>query len=92
MALLSASERETLTRDHPAWKVAGEEAGRQFEFSDFNEAMGFVTRVALAAEKADHHPDIDIRWNKVKLVLSTHSEGGLTNKDADMVEVIDEMI
>jgi 4a-hydroxytetrahydrobiopterin dehydratase len=91
VALLSASERETLTRDHPAWEVAGEEAGRQFEFSDFNEAMGFVTRVALAAEKADHHPDIDIRWNKVKLVLSTHSEGGLTNKDADMVEVIDEM-
>ncbi len=92
MALLSASERETLTRDHPEWEVAGEEVSRQFELSDFNEAMGFVNRVALAAEKADHHPDIDIRWNKVKLVLSTHSEGGLTSKDADMVEVIDEMI
>ena len=46
--------------------------------------MGFVTRVGLAAEKADHHPDIDIRWNKVLLVLSTHSEGGVTKKDLDL--------
>ena len=92
MALLSSSERETLTKDHPDWDVAGEEVSRQFEFSDFNEAMGFVTRVALAAEKADHHPDVDIRWNKVKLVLSTHSEGGLTGNDAEMVATIDDLI
>ncbi len=92
MALLSSSERETLTNDHPDWEVAGEEVSRQFEFSDFNEAMGFVTRVALAAEKSDHHPDIDIRWNKVKLVLSTHSEGGLTRNDAEMVATIDDLI
>ncbi len=92
MALLSSSERETLTNDHPDWDVAGEEVSRQFEFSDFNEAMGFVTRVALAAEKADHHPDVDIRWNKVKLVLSTHSEGGLTGNDAEMVATIDDLI
>jgi 4a-hydroxytetrahydrobiopterin dehydratase len=92
VALLSATERETLIREHPEWEVAGEEVSRQFEFADFNEAMGFVTRVADAAEKSDHHPDIDIRWNKVKLVLSTHSEGGLTSKDADMVEAIDGLI
>ena len=92
MALLSSSERETLTNDHPDWDVAGEAVSRQFEFSDFNEAMGFVTRVALAAEKSDHHPDIDIRWNKVKLVLSTHSEGGLTRNDAEMVATIDDLI
>jgi 4a-hydroxytetrahydrobiopterin dehydratase len=92
VALLSETERGTLTREHPEWQVAGEEVSRQFEFADFNEAMEFVTRVADAAEKSDHHPDIDIRWNKVKLVLSTHSEGGLTSKDADMVEAIDGLI
>jgi 4a-hydroxytetrahydrobiopterin dehydratase len=92
MALLSATERETLTSEHPDWEVVGEEVSRQFEFADFNEAMQFVNRVADAADKSDHHPDIDIRWNKVKLVLSTHSEGGLTSKDADMVEVIDGLI
>ena len=51
--------------------------------------MGFVTRVALEAEKADHHPDIDIRWNKVTLTLSTHSEGGLTVKDLDLADIAD---
>jgi 4a-hydroxytetrahydrobiopterin dehydratase len=51
--------------------------------------MGFVTRVALAAEKADHHPDIDIRWNKVTLTLSTHSEGGITTKDLDLADLCD---
>ncbi len=51
--------------------------------------MGFVTRVALEAEKANHHPDIDIRWNQVTLTLSTHSEGGLTAKDLDLADVAD---
>jgi 4a-hydroxytetrahydrobiopterin dehydratase len=62
---------------------------RTFEFADFGEAMGFVTTVALAAESADHHPDIDIRWNKVTLVLSTHSEGTLTGLDADLARAAD---
>ena len=56
---------------------------------DFNEAMGFVTRVGIAAEVADHHPDIDIRWNKVTLVLSTHSESALTNKDTGLARECD---
>ncbi|HEX2420109.1 MAG TPA: 4a-hydroxytetrahydrobiopterin dehydratase, partial [Acidimicrobiia bacterium] len=56
----------------------------EFEFKDFAEAMQFVNRVAEMAESVDHHPDIDIRWNKVRLVLSTHSEGGITQKDLDL--------
>lgn len=63
---------------------------RTFQFSDFVEAMGFVTMVALAAEKLDHHPDIDIRWNKVTLVLSTHSEGTLTDLDAELARRADD--
>ena len=62
---------------------------RTFEFADFGAAMGFVTRVALAAEVLDHHPDIDIRWNKVTLVLSTHSEGTLTGLDAELAKRAD---
>jgi len=51
-----------------------------------------VTRVALAAEKADHHPDIDIRWNKVTLTLSTHSEGGVTAKDLNLADFCDGLL
>jgi len=54
---------------------------REFRFAGFLASVGFVNRVAKRAEKADHHPDIDIRWNRVKLALTTHSEGGLTEKD-----------
>ena len=63
---------------------------RTFVFGDFVEAMSFVMTVALAAERAFHHPDIDIRWNKVTLTLSTHSEGGLTQKDADLAASLDD--
>ena len=72
--------------------ISASESPSIFESSDVNEAMGFVTRVALAAERADHHPDIDIRWNKVTTTLSTHSEGGITQKDLDMADKIEELV
>jgi 4a-hydroxytetrahydrobiopterin dehydratase len=87
MALVDAAEIEAFVEAHPGWEQAGDAITRVFEFADFSEAMGFVTRVALAAEKADHHPDIDIRWNKVTLTLSTHSEGGVTPKDLDLADL-----
>jgi 4a-hydroxytetrahydrobiopterin dehydratase len=68
----------------PLWAKRGRAIRRTFQFEGFMGAVGFVNRVARAAEKADHHPDIDIRWNKVSLTLSTHSEGGLTGKDFSM--------
>lgn len=89
MALVSDREVEAFVEAHPGWGRVGEELTRVFELADFNESMGFVTRVALASEKANHHPDIDIRWNKVTLTLSTHSEGGLTVRDLDLADVID---
>jgi 4a-hydroxytetrahydrobiopterin dehydratase len=89
MALVSDSEIEAFVEGHPDWSGDGDAVSRVYEFEDFNESMGFVTRVALAAEKADHHPDIDIRWNKVTLTLSTHSEGGVTPKDLDLADVCD---
>lgn len=73
------------------WKRNGNEIYRTFVRKDFIHAMGFAQSVALLAEKADHHPDIDIRWNKVILVLSTHSEGGLTEKDFQLAAQINSL-
>jgi 4a-hydroxytetrahydrobiopterin dehydratase len=75
--------------EHSHWERSGESISRTFTFADFNEAMGFVTRVAIASEVADHHPDIDIRWNKVTIVLSTHSESALTSKDLNLAAQFD---
>lgn len=65
----------------PQWKRNGEIISRTFEFKDFPAAMNFVNAVAELAEQAQHHPDIDVRWNKVTLALTTHDAGGLTEKD-----------
>jgi 4a-hydroxytetrahydrobiopterin dehydratase len=65
----------------PKWKRDGEIISRTYEFEDFPAAMKFVNAVAVLAEEAQHHPDIDVRWNKVTLALTTHDAGGLTEKD-----------
>jgi 4a-hydroxytetrahydrobiopterin dehydratase len=84
-------DRARFRSEHPQWEMEGEQITRSFRFADFNEAMGFVTRVALAAEVADHHPDIDIRWNTVTLTLTTHSAGALTENDTSLAAEIDGM-
>ena len=86
---LTTPERKALAASHPAWTIDGEVVRRTFKFADFAAAMGFVTRVGLVAEKADHHPDIDIRWNKVTLTLTTHSIDALSNLDRALVATID---
>lgn len=73
------------------WQRKGSEISRVFDLKSFVKAMGFVNSVALLAEKANHHPDIDIRWSKVSLTLSTHSAGGLTEKDFTLAEEIDQL-
>ena len=65
----------------PGWSIESGSLHRVFEFKDFNAAFGFMTRVALAAEKMDHHPDWSNAWNKVVVNLVTHSAGGLTTND-----------
>ncbi len=89
MAGLDEAARAAFLAEHGEWEIQGESISRTFVHRDFNEAMGFVNRVALAAEVANHHPDIDIRWNKVKLVLSTHEQGALTAQDTDLAARID---
>lgn len=89
MTLVPDTEIEAFVEAHPGWARQGDAITRSYELADFNESMGFVTRVALAAEKANHHPDIDIRWNQVTLTLSTHSEGGITTKDLELADLCD---
>ena len=86
---LTQADRKELAASHPAWALDGETVRRTFTFADFAAAIGFVARVALAAEKADHHPDIDIRWNRVSLTFTTHSVGALSDLDRSLVETID---
>jgi 4a-hydroxytetrahydrobiopterin dehydratase len=73
------------------WSLGGNEIHKTWEFEDFVQAMKFVNSVAVIAEKFNHHPDIDIRWNKVYLTLSTHSPGGLTLLDFAVAKSIDEL-
>ena len=89
MIRLDDAARTEFLSQHPEWILEGESITRTFQHRDFKAAMGFVTQVALAAEVADHHPDIDIRWNKVTLVLSTHEAGALTAKDTELASQID---
>ena len=81
MPKLSEQLIDTSLESVPEWKLESGNIVRTFEFKDFVKAMKFVNVIAEKSEAAWHHPDIDIRWNKVKLALCTHSEGGLTDKD-----------
>lgn len=91
MTRLDDDARNRFLAGHDGWELDGESIRKTFVHRDFKAAMGFVTAVALAAEVADHHPDIDIRWNKVTLTLSTHSEQALTEKDVALAAQIDEL-
>lgn len=85
---LSDSEIRTALNSLPGWKQNGKQIERLFEFPDFVAAMKFVNRIADAAEAAQHHPDITINYNKVKLALISHDSGGVTQRDVRMAERI----
>lgn len=87
--LLTDAELQVRLADLPDWERAGDAISRTIELPTFPDAIEFVRRVGEAAEEANHHPDIDIRWRKVTLTLSTHSEGGLTEADVTMARQID---
>jgi 4a-hydroxytetrahydrobiopterin dehydratase len=81
MGLLSADEARRKADGLPGWTLEEKTLQRKFTFRDFPEAVGFVVQVGFAAEAVDHHPDILISYKRVTLTFSTHSEGGLTDKD-----------
>ena len=84
MEKLTQDQIDAALADLTDWTQEGPLVVRTFRFGGFSQAVNFVTRVAEVAESMDHHPDIDIRYNKVSLRLSTHSAGGLTAADMEL--------
>jgi len=91
MPKYSAAQTKAALRFLPGWTKKGGTITRTFTFRDFSGAVEFVNAVARLAEKAWHHPDIDIRYSKVTLALTTHSEGGLTEKDFELAAKFDQL-
>lgn len=90
MALLTKIEITQNLTSLSGWTQEGNNIAKQFQLRDFSEALKFVNKVGALAEEMDHHPDIFIHsWNKVKITISTHSEGGITKKDFQLAEKID---
>lgn len=81
MATLTAEEARARLAALPGWRLDGDRITRQFTYAGFPEAVAFVSRLVPDAEAADHHPDITINYRRVTLAFTTHSEGGLTDKD-----------
>lgn len=91
MAKLTPAQIKVSLATIPSWRRKASVIARTYEFKDFVAAMKFVNAVARAAEKAWHHPDIDIRWNQVTLALTTHDAGGLTGKDFALAAKFDRL-
>jgi 4a-hydroxytetrahydrobiopterin dehydratase len=81
---LDASQLEAALRELPGWSLERERLHREFRFADFAEAMGFVIRAALVAERMDHHPEWSNVWNRVAVDLTTHDAGGITVADVEL--------
>jgi 4a-hydroxytetrahydrobiopterin dehydratase len=90
---LTGTARHTALRELAGWSEVEERDAirKSFHFSNFSEAWGFLSRVALAAEKMDHHPEIFNVYNRVELILSTHDADGLTEKDVHLARMVDEL-
>jgi len=88
---LTDAERDAALARLSGWNLRGDGLAieRSFRFADFGEAFAFMTRVAIAAEKADHHPEWSNVWNKVEIALTTHDAGGLSARDVALAEIID---
>lgn len=94
IAELTEKRRTVALGDLPGWSLAreGKAIERKFEFADFNQAFGFMARVALLAEKADHHPEWFNVYNRVEITLTTHDAGGLSERDVKMAKAIDALL
>jgi len=94
IAQLTEAERDAALSELPQWSLRGDGLAitREIRFADFNEAFAFMTRVALHAEKADHHPEWFNVYNRVEITLSTHDAGGLSLRDVAMAKFIDGIV
>ena len=89
MATMPDPEISAALESMPGWEHADGAISREYKLDSFAGAIAFVVRLSYAAEAADHHPDLDIRYSKVRVTLSTHSEGGVTAKDTELARIIE---
>jgi 4a-hydroxytetrahydrobiopterin dehydratase len=90
MTLLSIDEAKKNLGNNSGWIIETKQMTKEFQFKDFKQALDFINKIGADAEDMNHHPDIFLHsWNKVKLTLSTHSEGGLTEKDISLAQKIE---
>jgi 4a-hydroxytetrahydrobiopterin dehydratase len=91
---LDQAARDRLALELPLWRMAEERDAilRSFRFKDFGEAWGFMSRVALLAERHDHHPEWSNVWNRVEILLSTHDAGGVSERDLRLAQAIDALL
>jgi 4a-hydroxytetrahydrobiopterin dehydratase len=92
MTVLSPTEISSCLSAVPTWPIEAGELTRTFQFDGFRAAMKFVNELAELAEEAGHHPDIDIRYSRVRLSLVSHDAGGLTGKDFDLAAAADKLV
>ena len=89
VATLTDAEITTGLATLPGWAREGDEIVKTFDCGTFPAAIAFVVRIGFFAERADHHPDLDVRWKRVRVALTTHDAGGLTGKDLDLAREIE---
>jgi 4a-hydroxytetrahydrobiopterin dehydratase len=89
MPLLSDAEVDEALGSLPGWARAGDEIVKTYQCASFADAIAFVVRVGFLAEQADHHPDLDVRWKKVRVALTTHAAGGLTERDVELARRVE---
>ncbi len=90
--LIAPDEMNAYLKKVPEWELEGDSITRSVEFDEYMEGIDFVNDVAEIAEEAQHHPEIDIRWGRVNLKLTTHDQGGLTSLDFELAQRIDNLI
>jgi 4a-hydroxytetrahydrobiopterin dehydratase len=89
--LISKDDLKRVLRRVPEWEVEGKALTRSFEFDDFQDAVDFVVGVSEVVADVNHHPDVNIRYNKVTLFLTTHSKGGITDADIEVAQMVDNL-
>ena len=91
-SLLEQNQLDYFIEKNPSWIIDNKTLKRVFKFDNFIDAFGFMSKVALLSEKMAHHPDWQNTYNKVKINLTTHDKGGITNNDINLAESIDKLI
>jgi len=86
---LGDSEIQAWLDKHPGWERVGNALSRQYKLKDFASAMAFAVKIGMAAEKKDHHPDLEVGWGRLRASWSTHDAGGITTLDIEMAEATD---